>query len=55
MERGVCLVGPHRDDFVLRLGDLPAKGYAFTVSLVVRVRIRLASSRCSARTGLSRC
>lgn len=28
LERGVCLVGPHRDDVVLRLGDLPAKGYA---------------------------
>lgn len=27
-ERGVCLVGPHRDDLVLTLGDLPAKGYA---------------------------
>ena len=27
-ERGVCLVGPHRDDVVLSLGDLPAKGYA---------------------------
>jgi DNA replication and repair protein RecF len=28
VERGVCLVGPHRDDVVLSLGDLPAKGYA---------------------------
>jgi len=27
-ERGVTLVGPHRDDLLLRLGDLPAKGYA---------------------------
>lgn len=27
-ERGVSLVGPHRDDLVLELGDLPAKGYA---------------------------
>ena len=27
-ERGVCLVGPHRDDLALTLGDLPAKGYA---------------------------
>ncbi|MFW6600111.1 DNA replication/repair protein RecF [Propionibacteriaceae bacterium Y2011] len=26
--RGVSLVGPHRDDVELRLGDLPAKGYA---------------------------
>ncbi|MBM6403469.1 DNA replication/repair protein RecF [Phycicoccus sp. CSK15P-2] len=28
VERGVCLVGPHRDDMVLTLGELPAKGYA---------------------------
>lgn len=28
IERGVSLVGPHRDDLVLSLGDLPAKGYA---------------------------
>ena len=26
--RGVSLVGPHRDDVVLTLGELPAKGYA---------------------------
>jgi DNA replication and repair protein RecF len=28
IERGVSLVGPHRDDLVLTLGGLPAKGYA---------------------------
>jgi DNA replication and repair protein RecF len=28
IERGVCLVGPHRDDLDLRIGDLPARGYA---------------------------
>ncbi|MDN5767430.1 MAG: DNA replication/repair protein RecF, partial [Humibacillus sp.] len=28
IERGVCLVGPHRDDVVFTLGELPAKGYA---------------------------
>ena len=28
IERGVTLVGPHRDDLVLTLGELPAKGYA---------------------------
>jgi len=27
LERGVSLVGPHRDDLVLKLGELPAKGY----------------------------
>ncbi len=26
--RGLCLVGPHRDDVTLTLGDLPTKGYA---------------------------
>ncbi|MEO5608201.1 MAG: DNA replication/repair protein RecF [Ornithinibacter sp.] len=28
VERGVSLVGPQRDDVVLTLGELPAKGYA---------------------------
>ncbi|MGH3786411.1 MAG: DNA replication/repair protein RecF [Pseudonocardiaceae bacterium] len=28
VERGVCLVGPHRDDLELGLGGMPAKGYA---------------------------
>ncbi|MEV6548924.1 DNA replication/repair protein RecF [Streptomyces sp. NPDC051597] len=28
IERGVTLVGPHRDDLLLKLGPLPAKGYA---------------------------
>jgi DNA replication and repair protein RecF len=28
LERGVCLVGPHRDDLELRVGELPARGYA---------------------------
>lgn len=28
IDRGVSLVGPHRDDLVLTLGGLPAKGYA---------------------------
>ena len=28
LERGVSLVGPHRDDLLLGLGELPAKGYA---------------------------
>lgn len=27
LERGVTMVGPHRDDLVLFLGTLPAKGY----------------------------
>ncbi|MDQ3760675.1 MAG: DNA replication/repair protein RecF [Actinomycetota bacterium] len=28
VERGVCLIGPHRDDLELSLGRVPAKGYA---------------------------
>jgi len=28
LERGITLVGPHRDDLQLNLGPLPAKGYA---------------------------
>ena len=28
IDRGVSLVGPHRDELVLRLGQAPAKGYA---------------------------
>lgn len=28
LERGICLVGPHRDDLELRLGDQPTKGFA---------------------------
>ena len=28
IDRGVCLVGPHRDDLELRLGDQPTKGFA---------------------------
>ena len=28
IERGATLVGPHRDDLVLMLGDAPARGYA---------------------------
>jgi DNA replication and repair protein RecF len=28
LDRGITLVGPHRDDLTLSLGQLPAKGYA---------------------------
>ena len=28
LERGVCLVGPHRDELELSIGELPARGYA---------------------------
>ena len=28
LDRGLCLVGPHRDDLDLTIGSLPARGYA---------------------------
>ncbi|AEI10538.1 MULTISPECIES: DNA replication/repair protein RecF [Cellulomonas] len=46
IERGVCLVGPHRDDLVLTLADLPAKGYAsHGESWSFALALRLASWR----------
>jgi DNA replication and repair protein RecF len=46
VERGVCLVGPHRDDLDLRLGDGPAKGYAsHGESWALALALRLASYR----------
>lgn len=44
LERGVCLVGPHRDDLELRLGDQYAKGYAsHGESWSMALALRLAS------------
>ncbi|MDC9006645.1 DNA replication/repair protein RecF [Mycobacterium marinum] len=44
LERGVCLVGPHRDDLELRLGDQPAKGFAsHGESWSMAVALRLAA------------
>ncbi|SOD63745.1 DNA replication and repair protein RecF [Streptomyces zhaozhouensis] len=44
IERGVTLVGPHRDDLLLRLGALPAKGYAsHGESWSLALALRLAS------------
>jgi DNA replication and repair protein RecF len=46
VERGVCLVGPHRDDLELSLGDGPAKGYAsHGESWALALALRLASYR----------
>jgi DNA replication and repair protein RecF len=46
VERGVCLVGPHRDDLELSLGDGPAKGYAsHGESWALALAMRLASYR----------
>lgn len=42
LDRAVCLVGPHRDDLELLLGDGPAKGYAShgeTWSLALALRL----------------
>jgi DNA replication and repair protein RecF len=44
VERGVSLVGPHRDELVLSLGPLPVKGYAsHGESWSVALALRLAS------------
>ena len=44
VERGVSLVGPHRDELVLSLGELPVKGYAsHGESWSVALALRLAS------------
>lgn len=46
VERGVCLVGPHRDDLDLRLGEGPAKGYAsHGESWAIALALRLGSYR----------
>ncbi len=46
VERGVCLVGPHRDELELRLGAGPAKGYAsHGESWALALALRLASYR----------
>ncbi|WP_020574614.1 DNA replication/repair protein RecF [Actinopolymorpha alba] len=42
LRRGVSLVGPHRDDLLLSLGEFPAKGYAshgesWSMALAVRL------------------
>jgi DNA replication and repair protein RecF len=42
LERGMCLVGPHRDELELRLGDQPARGFAShgeSWSLAVALRL----------------
>jgi DNA replication and repair protein RecF len=46
VERGMCLVGPHRDDLELRLGPGPAKGYAsHGESWALALALRLAAYR----------
>lgn len=44
LERGVCLVGPHRDELDLQLGDSPVKGFAsHGESWSMALALRLAS------------
>jgi DNA replication and repair protein RecF len=44
LDRGISLVGPHRDELLLALGDLPAKGYAsHGESWSLALSLRLAS------------
>jgi DNA replication and repair protein RecF len=44
LDRGISLVGPHRDELLLALGDLPAKGYAsHGESWSLALALRLAS------------
>lgn len=52
LERGVSLIGPHRDDLVLGLGPLPAKGYAsHGESWSFALALRLASYELLRSTG----
>ena len=44
LDRGVCLVGPHRDELELAIGGLPARGYAsHGESWSLALALRLAS------------
>ena len=46
LERGLTLVGPHRDDLLLRVRGLPVKGYAsHGESWSVALALRLASAQ----------
>jgi DNA replication and repair protein RecF len=52
LERGVCLIGPHRDDLELRIGDLPSRGYASQgESWSTALALRLASYELLRATG----
>jgi DNA replication and repair protein RecF len=52
LDRGVSLVGPHRDDLVCTLGELPVKGYAsHGESWSFALSLRLASYELLRATG----
>ncbi len=56
LERGISLVGPHRDELALGLRRLPAKGYAsHGESWSLALALRLASYDLLAPTAGSRC
>lgn len=53
MERGVTLIGPHRDDLLLTLGPSPVKGYASQgESWSFALALRMGSYRLLAEEGL---
>jgi len=52
LDRGVSLIGPHRDDLALQLGDLQARGYAsHGESWSFALALRLASFRLLSEVG----
>lgn len=52
LDRGITLVGPHRDELALTLGELPAKGYAsHGESWSMALALRLASFDLLSSTG----
>lgn len=53
LQRGVSLVGPHRDEIVLSIGQLPAKGYAsHGESWSLALSLKLASFELVRRDGI---
>ena len=56
LDRGVSLVGPHRDDLLCSLGEFPVKGYAsHGESWSFALAMRLASYELLRSTATTRC
>ena len=56
LDRGVCLVGPHRDELELSIGGLPARGYAsHGESWSLALALRLASFELLRKDARIRC
>ena len=54
VERGTTLIGPHRDDLILQLGEFPAKGYAsHGESWSIALSLKLATYQLLKNDGLS--